>query len=274
MWRASKKALAGWHRLCEIAAGMKKFLWGSLLLVLLAAGGVWWVYQSKDALIADAIRSYGPQITGVPVKLSGVKLEPTEGTFVISQLELGNPKGFKTPHALVVQQLQIKLDVGSLTKDVIHIHRVTIAEPQVSYEHATCGSNLDVIQRNVEAYVAAHSTGGQGAGNDARNDANEGAGSTQTKVIIDQFSMQRARADVSAEVLQGQSVTVSLADVHVNDIGKKTGGVSPAVATSQIVAGVRQSVMHAVTPLHLDGVVDSLKKGAASVVDAVKGFFK
>jgi hypothetical protein len=32
--------------------------------------------------------------------------------------------------------------------------------------------------------------------------------------------------------------------------------------------------MHAVTPLNLDGVVGSIKKGASSVVDAVKGFFK
>jgi hypothetical protein len=127
-----------------------------------------------------------------------------------------------------------------------------------------------VIQRNVEAYIAAHSASGQGAGKEAV----KGAGSTQTKVIIDQFSMLGARADVSADVLQGQSVTVSLADVHVNDIGKASGGVTPAAATSQIVAGVRQSVMRAVTPLHLDGVVGSIKKGAASVVDAVKGFFK
>jgi hypothetical protein len=69
-------------------------------------------------------------------------------------------------------------------------------------------------------------------------------------------------------------MTVSLPDVQIIDIGKKSGGVSPAAATSQIVAGVRQSVMHAVTPLHLDSVLDGIKKGAASVVDSVKGFFK
>jgi hypothetical protein len=118
----------------------------------------------------------------------------------------------------------------------------------------------------VEAYIAAHGTGGQGAGN--------GAGTTQKKVIIDRFSMQGAKADVRAEVLQGQGVTVALPDVQINNIGKKSGGVSPAVATSQIVAGIRQAVMQAVSPLHLDGVVGSIKKGASSVVDAVKGFFK
>lgn len=267
MWRAFKRALGVWHRLCDPFTGMKKFLWGSLLFILLGvAGGGWWVYQSKDALIAEAIRSYGPQITGVPVKLGGLKLEPAEGVLVLNQLELGNPKGFKTAHALAVRQLQIKLDVSSLTRDVVHIQQVTISQPQVVYEKTSGGSNLDVIQRNVEAYIADHRSGGQGA--------EKGAGSAQKKVIIDRFSMLAAKADVSAEVLQGQTITVSLPDVHLHDIGKKSGGVPPAVATSQIVAGVRQSVTQAITPLHLDGVMGSIKKGAASVVDAVKGFFK
>jgi uncharacterized protein involved in outer membrane biogenesis len=179
---------------------------------------------------------------------------------------LGNPKGFKTAHALVVEQLLIKLDVSSLTQDVVHIQRITISQPQVSYDHASGGSNLDVIQRNVEAYIAAHTAGVPGADN--------GIATPQKKVVIDQFRMLGAKADVSAEVLQGKIITVSLADVHITDIGKKSGGVTPAVATSQIVAGVRLAVTHSVTPLHLDGVVGSIKKGAASVAVAVKGFFK
>jgi hypothetical protein len=246
---------------------MRKFLWGFLLLVLLAsAGGGWWAYRSKNALIANAIRSYGPQITGVAVKLGGVQLEPTQGVFVLSQLELGNPSGFKSPHALAVQELQIRLDVRSLTQDVIHIQQVTISQPQVAYEYASGTSNLDVIQRNVEAYIAAQGIGGPGA--------DKGAGSAQKKVIIDRFSMVAAKADVSADLLPGKRMTVSLPDVQINDIGKKAGGVPPAVATAQIVAGVRQSVTYALTPLHLDGVMGSIKKGAASVADAVKGFFK
>lgn len=242
---------------------MKKFLWGAFLLLLVAAGGgAWWAYQSKDALIADAIRNYGPQITGVTVKLAGVKLEPTEGTVVLSGLELGNPESFKTPHALVVEQLQIKLDVASLTRDVVHIQRITVLQPQVTYEHASGGSNLDVIQRNVEAYIASHGASSQ------TSDA------PQKKIIIDQFSMLGAKADVSAEVLQGKTMTVPLPDVRINDIGKKEGGVTPAEASAKIAAGIQQTVKSAVMPLHLDGVVDGIKKGAASVVDSVKGFFK
>ena len=52
---------------------MKKILLGLVVLVLLAAGGgAWWLYSERDSLIADAIRTYGPQILGVPVDMISV----------------------------------------------------------------------------------------------------------------------------------------------------------------------------------------------------------
>jgi hypothetical protein len=254
---------------------MKRNLRGLLLLIVLAAGGgVWWVYQSRNALIADAIRNYGPQITGVSVKLGHVRLEPAEGALELSQLELGNPKGFKAPHALVVERLEIKLDVNSLTQDVVHLQRATLLQPQVTYEQASGGSNLDVIQRNVEAYIAAHGAGVPGENKGLGKGVDKSVGAAPKRIILDQFSMLGAKADVNTEMLLGKTVTLSLPDVQIRDIGKKSGGVTPAVATAQIVAGVRLAVMRAVDPLHLDGMVEGIKKGAASVADDVKGFFK
>ena len=55
---------------------MKKILLGLVVVVLLGVGGgAWWLYSERDSLIADAIRTYGPQILGVPVKLGGVKTD-------------------------------------------------------------------------------------------------------------------------------------------------------------------------------------------------------
>ena len=244
---------------------MKRFLWGLLLVLLLAAGGgAWWAYHARDELIASAIRTYGPQITGVSVELAGVRLDPGQGTAVLKGLQLGNPKGFKTPHALRVDQVLLELDVGTLTGDVVHIRHISILQPEVTYEHASGGSNLDVIQRNVEASLTNLGVGGQ---------SGKPAGGGK-KLIIDRFDILGAKAEVSASILEGKTVTVAVPDVHLTDMGKKAGGISPAQAASQIVAAVRQAVTTAITPLHLDGVVEAVKKGAASVVDTVKGFFK
>lgn len=241
---------------------MRRLLWALLVVLLALAGGAWWVYQSRDELVASAIRNYGPQITGVPVKLGGVRLLPAEGVAILTGLELGNPAGFKTPHALVLDQVQLRLDLASLTREVVHIHEISIRQPRVSYEYTAAGSNLDVIQRHVEAYVAAH-TGPSAP-----------ATSKPTRLIIERFTLQGASADVSAEALNGRAVTVQLPAIRLHDIGKKSGGVTPAEAASQIVGALRQETTRAVMPLHLGGVADSIRKGAASVVDSVKGFFK
>ncbi|MEY3446401.1 MAG: hypothetical protein RIR45_1156, partial [Pseudomonadota bacterium] len=79
---------------------------------------------------------------------------------------------------------------------------------------------------------------------------------------------------VSAEVLQGKAMTVPLPDLHLVNIGKKSGGVSPAEAAHQVVAAISKNATKAVAPLNLGGAVDAVKSGLSSATEAVKGFFK
>jgi hypothetical protein len=244
---------------------MGKMLWAILLVVVVVvAGGAWWLYKSLDSVVASAIRSYGPEITGVVVKVDSVKIQPADGAAMVRGLALGNPAGFKTANALVVGQISMKLDVASLTKDLVQVREITILQPEVTYEYASGGSNLDVIQRHVESYIAAL----PGATEPAKPK------SAQKKLIIEHLYIKGARANVSAEVLQGKSMTVPLPDLHLVDIGKKSGGVTPAEAARQVVAAISKNATKAVAPLNLGGAVDAVKSGLSSATEAVKGFFK
>lgn len=236
-----------------------------LALVLGGAGVAWWLYRSLDAVLASAIRTYVPPIVGVSVQLAGVTLQAADGLASINGLVLGNPKGFHTPHAIAVGHIRMQLDVASLTKDVIVVREIRIEQPEVTYEYASGGSNLEVIQRQVEAYIADHAT--------AKNpSAKEGPGK---KLIIDHFVIQGAKARVSADMLRGNAVSVALADVHLTDMGKKAQGITPAEAARQVVGALTQSASQAVAPLRLgNSVVEGVKKGAVSATDAVKSLFK
>jgi hypothetical protein len=243
---------------------MGKAMWTVFLVVVLVlAGGAWWLYSSMDSLVATAIRSYGPDITGVSVKVGGVKIRPTDGAATVRDLQLGNPAGFKTERALFVGAISMKLNVASLTKDLILVQEITIEEPEVTYEYASGGSNLDVIQRHVEAYIA------------AKTDPKDAAKpESKKKIIIEHLYIKGARAKVSAEVLQGKTMTLPMADMHLTDIGKKANGVSPAEATQQVVSAITKNASKTVAPLKLGSAVDSAKKGVAAATDAIKGLFK
>lgn len=245
---------------------MKKILLGLVVVLLVAGGGgAWWLYSQRDTLIADAIRTHAPQILGVPVKLGSVKTDPATQSASLHGLVIGNPPGFATPHALSLDAVSVKLDLASLTKDVILIREIALVKPDINYERKAGGSNLDVIQRNAEQYAA-----GRGGG-DAKKDA--GAREPGKKLVIENFYLREARAAVSAELLQGKSVAVPVPDLHLTDIGKKSNGASAGEATRQIMGALTASVTRAGGSA-LGGLPEDAKKGAGAVGGALKGLFK
>lgn len=243
---------------------MRKMVWIGLVVVVLIGGGAWWLLSSLDRIVASAIRSYGPEITQVDVKLGSVKIQPADGRAALYQLELGNPKGFATPKALSVGQISMVLDVATLTQDVVRIKELTIEQPNITYELGGNGSNLDVLQRNVEAYVASK-----------KGSAQPASGSqTEKKVVIDHLYIKGASAQVSAPLLKGKALTVPVPDLHLRDIGKKSGGATVGEASRQVFSAMTQSVKRGVSSLKLGALVDGVKDGAGSVSESVKGWFK
>ena len=250
---------------------MKKILLG-IVIVLLAAigGGAWWLYSERDALIAGAIRTYAPEILGVSVKLGGVKTDVANQSAALHDLVIGNPPGFQTPRALALGAVTLKLDFSSLTKDVILIREISVVKPDITYEHKSGGSNLEVIQRNAERYVA-EKTAALGGDKDAKKEAKEkGPGK---KLIIEHVYIKDAKANVSAEILKGKAVSVPIPDLHLTDIGKKTNGATGGEAAKEIVSAITASATKASASI-VSGAVEGLKKGVEAVGGAIKGLFK
>ncbi len=251
---------------------MKKILLAIVVAGLLAVGGgAWWLYSKRDSLIADAIRTYGPEILGVSVKLGSIKTDFANQSAALHGLVIGNPPGFQSSRALSLGEVSLKLDLGSLTKDVILIREISVIKPDITYEHKSGGSNLDVIQRNAEKNVAEKSAA-LGISKDDKKDAKDkGPGK---KFIIEHVYIKDAKANVTAELLKGKTLSVPVADLHLTDIGKKTNGATAGEAVKQIVSAVTASVTKAAaSAISID--VDGLKKkGTEAVSGALKGLFK
>ncbi len=245
---------------------MKKLLLGMLLLIVLGVGGgLWWAYRSMDGLVASAIRSYGPEITGVKVKLGSVKIVPAEGTATLQGLELGSPKGFKADHVLVLDDVKATLDVSTLTSDVVIIKELVINKPDIIYEKGAGGtSNIDALLLNVNSYVAQRLPGTQSPASGK---------APGRKFVIDNVYLRNCKASLSHPLLGNSTVGVALPDLHLTGVGRKSNGATMDEVTRQILAALSQSLGRAAGNINLGGAVDGIKGGAQSAGDKLKGLF-
>jgi hypothetical protein len=234
-------------------------------VLLLAAGGILaiaigvgiWLYSSLDSLVKSAIETYGPQITGVSVKVGSVKLSPTSGQGTIKGLRLGNPPGYKTGHALMLAEISVTLDPASLTRDVILIRDILVSGADVSYEKVGNITNLEAIQRNVDNYMRQFS-GGQPAG-----------GGPQKKMIIDRLAIRGSKVNLSAGLTAGSTFSASVPDVQLRDIGKRSNGATAGEVARQAIGALTASVARAAT-----AALGNFTKGAGKAADSVRGLFR
>ncbi|OQW34760.1 MAG: hypothetical protein A4E19_17745 [Nitrospira sp. SG-bin1] len=244
---------------------MKNLLRGIATLGLITiVGGLWWMYNSLDAQIASAIRRYGPDITGVPVSLSDAKTDLVDGRAALHGLVVGNPEGFRTAHALSLGEISMTLDIGSLTTDVIRIKELTLIKPEITYEYAGGGSNLDVLQRNIERSI--------GRQDDKRKNSRESE--SGKKLVIEHLYIKNGTARVSVELLDGDAVQVPIPDMHLRDIGKKSNGTTAGEATRQVLGSLVPQVSTAVASLGVNVAGKTIQKGMETATQTIKDLFK
>jgi hypothetical protein len=228
---------------------------GGLLAVVVGAGI--WLASSLDSLVKSAIETYGSEITGVSVKVGSVKLSPTSGQGTIKGLRLGNPPGFKTSHALMLSEISVTLDPASLTGNLILIREILVSGADVSYEKVGNTTNLDAIQRNVDAYMR-KSGGGQPQ-----------AGGPQKKMIIDSLIIRATKVELTAGLTGGSTFTTQLPDVRLRDIGKRSNGATAGEVVRQVVGALTSAVTRSAT-----AALGSIMKGAGKTAGSVRGLFR
>lgn len=226
---------------------MKKVIGLLVVLVALGVGAYLMLGKPFDNLVKLAIENVGPTMLQTDVRVGGVKISATNGQGVLSNFKLGNPKGFKTDHAFKADNIEVVLDLASLTRETIVVRRVVIDAPNISYEKGDNGTNFDVIQRNVESYL--------GASKAEKNDKASGK-----KVMIESFIIRNAKVNYN------NTIDLPLPDIELHNIGKKGGGESPAQVGKTIFSELNSKLAFSKST-----ILDSASGAAASVGNSLKG---
>lgn len=237
---------------------MKKMLYLLLALILVAVGvGVYWLRGNLDGLVAQAIRDYGSAMAQASVKVDKVHIQTTDGHGELQGLFIGNPKGFKTPHALKAERVELEVDLATLARDVIVIKKVAVIAPDVIYEKADGTTNFDALQKNIAQYLGPQEK--------------PKPGEKEKKFIVQDFVVRDAKAEASAAFMDGKTVSVPLPDIHLRDLGKAKGGATAGELAQEMTAAVKAQLSGAVS-------FDKLMKSTGNALDkagqTIKGWFK
>ncbi|MBF0168926.1 MAG: hypothetical protein HQL45_14980 [Alphaproteobacteria bacterium] len=246
---------------------MKKFVLGGVAALVIVIGGVlFFLVSNLDSLVKTAIEEVGSKVAGVKVSVSSVKISLADGRGTISGLTVGNPSGFKTPSAFSLGTVGFGIDTNSVTKNPVVVKEILIAAPQVTYELGSGGSNIDAIQKNVQAFV--------GSGAKAKGPENKSG--DETKLVIDLLQLTGGKLTL-ATPLPGGAATADLPDIKLTNIGKSGGGANPAEVASKVLNAISQSAVKAASNLGVGKLMDSATEAVGSTtkggVDSVKGLF-
>lgn len=246
----------------------KKIAIGIGVLVVLIAVGLYVLLSNLDGLIKTALERYGSEATQAEVTVGAVDLSATSGTGSISQLTIGNPKGFSAPTAFSLGEVKIGADVSTLTNDTVLIKEIIIDAPQVTYEMGPSGSNLETLQKNVSAYAAKMGGGASSSAPSAPSSSAPAGAGAEKKLIIESLVVRDGRVSASHAAVPGQSVNSDLPTIQLRDIGKAKGGATPAEVANEIIGAISREAAKAATA-DVNKLLQSLDGGALG--DAAKG---
>jgi uncharacterized protein involved in outer membrane biogenesis len=208
-----------------------------------------------DSAIKRGVETFGPKLTKVDIKLDSVRLSFLSGSGSIKGLLVGNPAGFSTPSAISVGSASLAIKPSSLLSDKIIIKSINVQAPEITYETTLRRSNLSTILDNVQQATG----GGQKEPSKPGQPSQPAQAKPQKKLQVDDFTITGGKVHVSITGLGGQSATVPLPDIHLENLGTGPEGITAAELTQRVLAEIESQTVKAAS-----GAVTSLGNVAGS----------
>lgn len=240
---------------------IKKLFLGFLLLSTIAIVAIYMFGSSLlNKAIKGGVEKYGPMVTQTDVTLQEVDLSILSGQGTLTNLNIGNPDGYKSADIFALGEVDVNIDIGSIFSDKIIIEHIIIRKPAISYEKTLLSSNVKELLENIEEFT--------GVSEDAAEDPQPGSSpekeGAKQQVVIKKLLIEDGAVYVGA---MGVGQEVALPKIELYNLGE--GGNTASIA--QVSEEIISAVLKAIGPAIADAKELLKKQGQAALDEASKG---
>ena len=190
---------------------MKTGLRVILVLFIILIVGLVIAFFSLDRIVHKGIETVGPAVAKVEVKVKNVHISPFSGSGKLGGLLVGNPPGYKSPSAIQVGSVAMKLEPKSVLGDKIVVHSLRMEAPEITFEGGPKDNNLNKILENVQ-------------GTEEKAPATKEEKKAQArKLQVDDFLLTGGKVHVNSPLLGGKTATLPIPEIHLTGLGQGAG---------------------------------------------------
>ena len=223
-------------------------------VVLVLGVFIWQVVANLDSIVAGVVEDVGSDVLKTEVRVSGMAIRLKEGKVGIAGLSVANPEGYSSAKLFDMEGIDVELDLGSLSEDVLVIESILIHNPQISFEaDADGGSNMQTLMDNMDS---------------GPDDTDDVAVGEEKKIIINRFEISGGDVNAITPLEPGEVTHIALPGIKMSDIGRRKGGVTPEVAAERITRELVKEIISAATKASIMNAIEKKTKG---FLDKLKG---
>jgi hypothetical protein len=213
-------------------------------------------------IVTAGVNSFGPKITQTKVVLGSASISPLSGGGTLSNLVVGNPKGWSDADLCSLGKIHVSVQPFSILGDHIIVNDISIEAPEFNYETKVVASNVGDLLKTISDLSG---------GKDAPQATTKSG--KPIKFEVKHFHLQNGwvRLGVGPAAMR-----LPMPPIELTDLGTTEGGITPDQLVFAVMKSVTGSVVSATTAAagKIGGTAGAAAaEGMKNVGGAIKGLF-
>lgn len=193
-----------------------------VLLVVMVAGIIAYVYGNINQIVKETIESVGSELTQTRVVVRDVDIKLLKGKGELNRFEIGNPLGYKSDHLLNVQSFVLEIDPKTVGDKVVVIKNILVKGMHINVEQIGYSTNIQALLDNMDSDEPSAPNKNSPARSTEGASSNDSGAELRLALEYMQFS------DTSIELIsEWGSYTMTLSNFDIANIGDKQTGLTP-----------------------------------------------